>query len=89
MKLLFPNPSRSYDESQNRVRFWGYDSAIEISFYIDTAALKLMCPTIKNVETDFLHAFDSKISKIHDVADKIYTTRKDRTFDFILSADDF
>jgi len=89
VKLLFPNPSRSYDESQHRVRFWGYDSAIEISFYIDTAALKLMCPNIKNVETDFLHAFDSKIATIHDVAEKIYIARKNRSFDFILSVNDF
>lgn len=89
MKLLFPNPSRSYDESQHRIRFWGYDSAIEVTFYIDTAALKLICPNMENVETDFLHAFDSKIVKIHDVAEKMYSARKSRTFDIILSANDF
>jgi len=89
VKLLFPNPCRIYDETQQRVRFWGYDSAIEVSFFIDTAALKLMCPNMENVETEYLQAFDSKISRIHDVAERMYEARKSRTFDIILSANDF
>ena len=31
MTLDFPNESRSYDAKRNLVRFWGYDSALEIS----------------------------------------------------------
>ena len=33
MTLNFPNLSRSYEARQNRVRFWGYDSAREITFF--------------------------------------------------------
>lgn len=39
MKLTFPNPSRSFDESGKRVRFWGYDRAIEVSFFVEAEAL--------------------------------------------------
>ncbi|MEJ2396510.1 MAG: DUF1488 family protein [Candidatus Thiodiazotropha sp.] len=39
MALNFPNPSRSFDASKNRVTFWGYDSVIEISFSVEGDAL--------------------------------------------------
>jgi hypothetical protein len=35
----FPNHSRSYDATRHAVRFWGHDSAIEASFFIDEDAL--------------------------------------------------
>jgi Protein of unknown function (DUF1488) len=35
----FPNLSRSYDVTRHVVRFWGHDSAIEASFFIDEDAL--------------------------------------------------
>jgi hypothetical protein len=35
----FPKYTRSYDASRDAVRFWGYDSAIEASFFIDEDAL--------------------------------------------------
>ena len=31
----FPNHSRSYDPTRRAVRFWGHDSAIEASFFIN------------------------------------------------------
>ena len=37
--IAFPNHSRSYDVTRHDVRFWGYDSAIEASFFIDEDAL--------------------------------------------------
>jgi len=43
MRLSFPNPSRSFDASRNRICFWGYDSTIEISFFIEADALKWLC----------------------------------------------
>ena len=46
MKLVFPNPCRSFDESENRVRFWGYDRSIEVSFFVEAAALKRLCPGV-------------------------------------------
>ena len=39
MALNFPNNSRSYDETRHAVRFWGYDSAMEVSFFVTVDAL--------------------------------------------------
>jgi hypothetical protein len=43
----FPDHSRSYDSTRRAVRFWGHDSAIEASFFIDEDALgsRLNWPT--------------------------------------------
>jgi hypothetical protein len=40
MMLAFPNDSRSYDATRRAVRFWGYDSALECSFFVTDEALK-------------------------------------------------
>ncbi len=42
MTLNFPNPSRSFDASKNRVTFWGYDSVIEISFSVEGDAMHFL-----------------------------------------------
>ena len=34
MALNFPNASRSYDSTRHAVRFWGYDSTMETSFFV-------------------------------------------------------
>ena len=44
MSISFPNATRSYDPVKGRVRFWGYDGAIEISFFLDDRALRKLCP---------------------------------------------
>ena len=38
MALIFPNASRSYDQTRDAVRFWGYQSSIECSFFVTTGA---------------------------------------------------
>ena len=50
MRLSFPNPSRSFDAGSSRVRFWGYDSTIEISFFVEVDALNGLCPEMSNAE---------------------------------------
>ncbi len=40
MALNFPNFSRSYDSTRHAVRFWGYDSAMETSFFVNAEALR-------------------------------------------------
>jgi len=72
MKLHFPNPSRSFDPDSNRVLFWGYDSTMEVSFFLETAALKRLSPEMNNVELEFLKAFDAARERIHEIADKVY-----------------
>lgn len=39
MTLDFPNPSRSFDEARNAVRFIGHDGMFEVPFFIEAAAL--------------------------------------------------
>lgn len=39
MAIDFPNQSRSYDGKRHGVRFWGHDSAREVSFLVEEAAL--------------------------------------------------
>lgn len=91
MTLTFPNPSRSFDESGNRVRFWGYDRAIEVSFFVEAEALKRLCPDMGAAETGFLKAFDAARGRIHEVADQIYVRggHSQGAYAYILSAADF
>lgn len=91
MKLTFPNPSRSFDESGKRVRFWGYDRAIEVSFFVEAEALKRLCPETGAAEAGFLKAFDETRGRIHEVADRIYTRdgRGKGAYAYVLSVADF
>ena len=91
MKLNFPNNSRSYDESRNSVCFWGYASTIEVSFYVQAAALTLLCPNLENTEPGFLKVFDDALKRIHKVANKVYVDggKGKGTYAYILTAGDF
>ena len=89
MRLSFPNPSRSFDASRSRVAFWGYDSAIEVSFFVEANALKRLCPELSGAETAFLKAFDAARNRIHEVADKVYVRDRKGSYAYILAADDF
>lgn len=73
MSVTFPNPSRSYDASASAVRFWGYDSAMEASFFISTAALRSMQPQMTDEETSILTAFDDHRDRICATAAKVYS----------------
>ena len=44
MSLEFPNSSRSYDATRCAVRFWGYDTAMEWSFFVTAEALRRVHP---------------------------------------------
>lgn len=87
--LNFPNPSRSFDAANNRVQFWGYDSALEITFYVEADALKQLCPEMSSVEAGFLKAFDAARTRIHEVANKAYVRSSKGTYGYILAAEDF
>ena len=91
MKLSFHNTSRSFDNDNSRVRFWGYDQTIEISFYVECDALKRLCPNMDNVEDGFLASFDEMLNKIHEVANKVYVNGGGGkgSYAYVLSADDF
>jgi len=72
MGLIFPNRSRAYDGTRRAVRFWGYDSAMEASFYVTEDALKRVQPDMRLDETGFLGAFDANRELIHKIAVKVY-----------------
>ena len=89
MRLSFPNPSRSFDVTKSCVCFWGYDSAIEVSFFVEADALKRLCPEMDSAETGFLNAFDAARNRIHEVANKVYVGGSKGTYGYTLSAGDF
>jgi hypothetical protein len=91
MKINFPNNSRSFDANRSRVCFWGYDSTIEISFFVGADALKQLSPDMDSEETGFLNAFDAGVERIHEVADKVYVHggKGKGTYTYILEAKDF
>jgi hypothetical protein len=89
MRLSFPNPSRSFDVTKRRVCFWGYDSTIEVSFFVEADVLKRLCPEMDGAETGFLNAFDAARNRINEVANKVYVGGNKGSYSYILSADDF
>ena len=89
MPLSFPNPSCSFDATKNRVDFWGYDNVIEVSFHVESDALKKLCPQMGDAEAEFLKAFDTVRKRIYDVAEKVYTRGGKTSYAYILAAKDF
>jgi len=92
MKLNFPNESRSFDTTKNRVRFWGYDGAIEISFFVEADALQKLgplSPEMSSVEAIILKVFDAARERVHKVANKVYRRDRNGSYDYSLVAADF
>jgi Protein of unknown function (DUF1488) len=87
MAINFPNQSRSYDATRRAVRFWGYDSAMEASFFVNEDALKRIHPDMRFDEAGLLGAFDSHRDLIHATAAKVYMRGRRGSYD--LSPDDF
>ena len=84
----FPNLSRSYDVTRHAVRFWGYDSAIEASFFVGEDALAQMQPGVWPDESGFLNAFDANRDKICAAAARVYV-RGSRRGSYDLGASSF
>ncbi|TPQ38372.1 DUF1488 domain-containing protein [Bradyrhizobium guangdongense] len=81
--IEFPNLSRSYDRTRRAVRFWGYDSAIEASFFIDEGALKRIQPDAGSSESGFLTAFDSNRDRICAAAARMYVRGSRGSYDLV------
>jgi Protein of unknown function (DUF1488) len=86
MTLSFPNPSRFYDATRRAVRFWGNDSAMEASFFVDADALKKIEPKLQLDEVGLLSAFDSNRKLIYATAAKVYDRRRKGSYD-LMAAD--
>ncbi len=70
---MFPNTSRSYDATRRAVRFWGYDTAMEWSFFVTAEALRRLQPSLVEDEGGMLGAFDSNRNHICAAAAKLYS----------------
>ena len=55
MALSFPNKSRAFDATRRAVRFWGYDSAMEVAFFVTEDALKRVQPPALGTVTPPAH----------------------------------
>jgi hypothetical protein len=87
MTVNFPNVSRSYDARRNLIRFWGYDSALEIPFFLEVSALFRLIPQTTDVEAGYLEAFDAARDRIHEAARKVYSRSHKGVY--LLAAADF
>lgn len=87
MTLNFPNLCRSYDATRDLVRFWGYDSALEMAFFLDVGVLSALNPQTTRTEAGYLEAFDAAREQIYEAARKAYSRgRKDA---YLLVVEDF
>jgi hypothetical protein len=83
MPLQFPNPSRSYDQTRQAVRFWAYDTSIEYSFFITLGALERVEPHFKRDEEGFLAAFDGHRDLICQTAARVYSQDRKSRYDLV------
>lgn len=73
--LEFPNPSRSFDERRNAVRFIGHDGMFEVPFVIEADALAPASGRgggAEAAEVACLAAFDTARRSVYDIARKLY-----------------
>lgn len=77
----FPNHSRSYDSTRRAVRFWGHDSAIEASFYIDEDVMTRIQPGVLLDESGFLSVFGANRDRICAAAAKVYVRGSRGSYD--------
>jgi Protein of unknown function (DUF1488) len=83
MTLSFANQSRFYDATRRAVRFWGHDSAMEASFFVDADSLKKIKPDMPFDEVGLLSTFDSNRKLIYATAAKVYERRRKGSYDLI------
>jgi Protein of unknown function (DUF1488) len=83
MVLNFPNGSRAFDATRRAVRFWGYDSAMEVAFFVTEDALKRLERHMRLDEAGFLRAFDSNRDLICATAVKVYARGDKGSYDLV------
>jgi len=81
--IEFPNHSRSYDQTRRAVRFWGHDSALETTFFIDEGALRRIQPGAGPDESALLKAFDCNRDLICAAAAKVYVRGSRGSYDLV------
>ena len=86
MPINFPNDSRSYDATRRAVRFWGYDRAMESSFYMTADALEQIQPNLQLDADELLRVFDNNRDRIYATAARVYARGRRGSYD-IYAAD--
>jgi len=81
MALMFPNASRSYDATRRAVRFWGYDSAMEWSFFVTEDALKHIHPGTDPDPAGMLDTFDAHRDRICAAAARLYAREQKGSYE--------
>lgn len=89
MTLEFPNKCRSFESTKKSIRFWGYDSIVEVTFFIELNAIKKLFPNTDLDEKPLLQAFDRAVVHIHEVATRIYGRNRSHSFVYVLTENDF
>lgn len=92
MTLNFPNESRNFDAKRNRVQFWGYDGALEVSFFVGADALQKLgrlSLEATDIEARVLGVFDAARERIHRAADKVYGRGRRGEYVHCLAPTDF
>ena len=85
MALSFPNRSRFYDATRRAVRFWGYDGAMEMSFFVAADLLKRLQPNTQFNETSLLAAFDLNRDLVEAAAIKVYVRGLKGSYDLLVA----
>jgi len=83
MTLQFPNHSRSYDRTRQAVRFWGYDTSIEYSFFVTVDALQRVEPHLRRDEEGFLGAFDANRDLIFQTAAEVHSRGRKNRYELV------
>jgi hypothetical protein len=83
----FPNQSRFFDPTRRAVRFWGYDHAMEWSFFVTEDALRKLQPGLDGGTESLLIAFDSNRPAILAAAHKAFAAQRKGSYE--LAAADF
>jgi hypothetical protein len=90
MTLEFLNPSRTFDEVRNAIRFIGHDGMFEVPFFVEVDALAKSSAGLRRMELSeemCLSTFDAARSSINDVAREAYSNRRQTSY--TLTAADF
>ena len=67
------------------MRFWGYDGALEVQFFVEDRALVRITPGTTKEESSLLRSFDGNRERIFDVARRVYQRRRKGSYELIAS----
>ncbi|WP_213775871.1 DUF1488 family protein [Bradyrhizobium sp. dw_78] len=65
------------------VRFWGYDTSIEYSFFVTVDALKRVEPHLRSDEEGFLCAFDENRDLICQTAAAVHSLDRKGRYELV------